>query len=183
MDSSNSAMASMTTKKPSRKLLKVVRFLFAILLICSLWIYRPYESYDSEQVIPEIRNLAFPLKSVKSSYFLDGGSLGIGIIDAKDSEILLCLPATMGAPGDRYQRLFIGAGHYTSDGATEVTNPHHSKLRLLEILRSAPSINLYRDGVIATMSGRLRDRFKLLYRHQRHGRYPRRLTFRHSSIN
>jgi len=140
------------------------RYLLAAILLLGLgWIFRPYEKPDGSKLVPELQDLREPLL-VRTAYWADGGSLGILIQDSEKKQVKFCIPNSFGGEKDEYQRLFVGASHYSMEGAVEAEDANHSKLRLLELMRKIPKKDVDRDRVIATISGRWRDWIVLGYR-------------------
>ena len=144
--------------------------LAAILIIGISWIFRPYESPDKSQVIPELAELQEPLQ-VETLMWADGGSLGIQIEDRDGKSVKLCLPNEFGEEENENEQLFVGSLHYSKTNAVEVENPHHSMLRLLEILRDVERKDMDRDRIIASTSGRWRDWAVFHYRRFRDDQY------------
>ena len=129
-----------------------------------MWVFRPYARPDASLVDPSLDGLREPFKEVLIAYYLDGGSYGIRLVDQAGKTLDLCVPAPLGEEGDQYQRVFVGALHYTEEGSREVTKPHHTKLRLADILRSHPGLDRDRDVALASISGRWRDFWRVIRR-------------------
>jgi len=73
-----------------RKTLLISLVFFAILAVAVLsW---PTAGYDLNRVHPSLRQLATPYQTVGTSYFLDGGSIGVAIVDRDGRRLLLALP-------------------------------------------------------------------------------------------
>jgi hypothetical protein len=132
------------------------------LLSCA-WVFRPDHKPNMTEVIPELSGMKEPFKRIHSVYYLDGGTVGIQLIDQQDNEISFSLPAPLGG-NDRYKELFKGALHYNEEGSQEISNPQETKARLAQILRSNPNFNQETDIALASMTGRLRDYLKIFYR-------------------
>ena len=139
-----------------KKLRRTFYSVAAIFFIGVCWVFRPYESTEDSEVIPELRNLGRDLE-VEVAYFLDGGSVGVIIRDEFGHEVKLCLPAPGRMNDEEYQRLFIGANHFDEEGAVEIPSPEQSIVRLLQIMRQSPQRNKDRDIAVAEVSGRWRD--------------------------
>jgi hypothetical protein len=101
-----------------------------------------------------------PYQEVESSYFYDGGSIGVEIIDANGVQEQFAIPAHL---GDRnpYQRLYVGAKHDSEPGAIEIGEPANTKLRLMTILRDYRSKAHSNASCLAKLSGRPLDRARL----------------------
>jgi hypothetical protein len=145
-----------------KKLKIVVSVLGVSLAIFSAWVFRPYAKPDTSLIDARLRSLQEPFQEVAVVIFLDGGTYGIRIVDQTGKQIDFSLPAPLGEKDDQYERLFVGALHYTSEGATEIDNAHHTKLRLAEILRSEPGVTIQRDAATAFLSGRWRDFWRVI---------------------
>lgn len=135
-----------------------------LLALALLWIFRPYASPDPYAVSKHLSELQEPFQRVDTAYFMEGGSLGIRIVDARGQEAAFCLRAAMGDGDRRYERLYYGALHYTDDQSSEISQPPHTILRLLEIVRAAEGVSRDRDVAVASISGRWRDFSKILWR-------------------
>ena len=57
-----------------------------------LWLFWPGPAYDPERVHPRLRALQQPYQSVKAVYYMDGGSIGIEIVDRGGSREQFALP-------------------------------------------------------------------------------------------
>jgi hypothetical protein len=73
--------------------------------------------YDLDCVHPAIEALQVPYQSLTVCHYLDGGSLGIAIIDRDGKQLKLALPCAED-PGTRFNRLFLGALHALETNAT-----------------------------------------------------------------
>jgi hypothetical protein len=135
-----------------------------VLALFLVWVFRPYEKPNMDEVIPELKEMEEPFKSILSSYYLDGGTVGILLVDSNDRILLLSLPAPAGEEDDQYKRLFIGAMHYSEEGAREVQEPHATKVRLAEILRANPEPDREIDIALAYATGRWSDFWRLIRR-------------------
>ena len=52
----------------------------------------PTAGYDERQIHPRLQALNIPYQSVKTDYFLDGGSVGITSVDRDGNKLELALP-------------------------------------------------------------------------------------------
>jgi hypothetical protein len=89
-------------------------FSLAVVLATAFW---PTETYDIRRVQPQIRDLATPYASVRVNYHLDGGSLGVVIVDRGSRRLDFVLPVSIGNP--KYQRLRIGTSDPSLPGLVE----------------------------------------------------------------
>src|SRR6185503_13602782 len=98
-----------------KKIIIAVSLLAVFVATVLLW---PTAGYDIDRVHPSLRELATPYRSVGTGYYLDGGSLGIAIVDRDGRKLELALPVSA-AHGRSYPQLFIGATHTSKTGAVE----------------------------------------------------------------
>jgi len=129
-----------------------------------LWIFRPYATPDPDAVSKHLSELQEPFQSVDTAYFLDGGSVGIRVVDAQGERADFCLRAAMGDGDRKYERLYFGALHYTDEPSAEILQPSETILRLLEVVRAADGEDRERDFAVASASGRWRDFSKIFWR-------------------
>jgi hypothetical protein len=152
----------------SGRFAKVIRrglaALCVIFLVASILIFRPADSPNARAISMSLSELREPYQSVETSYFLDGGSVGIRIVDAGGREARFCVRADLGDGKQRYERLYHGALHYSDAAATEVAKPTETIMRLLEIMRSADGVDHERDFAVASVSGRWRDFAVMIWR-------------------
>ena len=111
---------------------------FGLLIAVFCW---PTPDYDLERVHPSLRSLARPYRSVETGYYLDGGSIGITIVDAKGQVLELALPVEDGSwyPAGWYPQLFIGATTENSPGAVEVDFSEDTRAMLFAIIEEYDS--------------------------------------------
>ncbi len=113
--------------------------------------------YDLARVHPSIRNLQQPYQSVTAGYYLDGGSVGMKIIDANGQKLELAIPIYDG-PGDprTYHRLYLGAQYSTRTNAVEVPFTEDTKRYLADVIgRYAAGPD--RDCALIALRGLPRD--------------------------
>jgi hypothetical protein len=140
-----------------RKLIIVVCLLAVLLTAALLW---PTAGYDISRVLPQLRELSAPYQSVSTGYYLDGGSVGITIIDRDARTLELALPVS--ADGDsRYPRLFIGASHASETNALEVAFTEDTRRMLIAIVEEHRSPTDDSDIALAALRGALRDYTRL----------------------
>ncbi|MDF1814340.1 MAG: hypothetical protein P1V20_19195 [Verrucomicrobiales bacterium] len=89
---------------------------------------------------------------------MDGGSIGIHIIDSKGAIFEGCILQP------NYDRFFYGASHPSKEGARELYNPEPTIQHIVHILRNNPSPSYFDDLATAKVSGRLRDTIRLAFR-------------------
>jgi hypothetical protein len=79
-------------KPKSKRILKYI--LWSLLLIISisiLWIIRPCSSYDKSKIDKRLTSLEEPFKSVRTCSNIDGGSVGIKIVNKNDIALKIAL--------------------------------------------------------------------------------------------
>ena len=141
-----------------KKLLIAVSFLGAVGAVALLW---PTGRYDMSRVHPALRELATPYQSVRSSYYLDGGSVGITIVDRDGHRLQLALPVS-GQRGRPYPRLFVGATSSSTPGAVEVEFTEDTRRMLISIIEQHQ--NGSHDAVLLALRGAPRDYARTLSR-------------------
>lgn len=87
-----------------KKLTLALSSLALAALVLFLW---PTDGYDINGVDPILNGLASPYQTVSAAIFLDGGSIGITIVDRKGQKVELALPVSTN-DNTKYPRLFIG---------------------------------------------------------------------------
>jgi hypothetical protein len=126
----------------------ILAILIAVpILIVAIWSFWPSPSYDVSQVCPQLSSLQKPYRNVKTALFLDGGSIGMEIIDRNGQREQFALPCSndnTNYPG--YSRVFVGALWNHRKGAIEITNPEPTKLMLVKILQDYPNRNAHDDA-------------------------------------
>jgi len=135
-----------------------------ILLVSLIWIFRPYSSSDKGAISKHLTELEEPFRSVETTHYLDGGSVGVRIVDERGREANFCLRADIGGGTQKYERLYYGALHYSEEPSFEISQSSDTILRLLEIMRDADGIERERDVSVASVSGRWRDFSRVLWR-------------------
>jgi|GEM_PF-1547291 hypothetical protein len=130
------------------KLKIVLATIIAIpILILAVWSFWPLPSYDANRVCSQLRSLQTPYQKVKTVGFLDGGSVGIEIIDRNGQHEQFALPCGWDNTNyHAYSRVFVGALWNHRAGAIEITNLEPTKLMLVEILRDYPNRNAMDDA-------------------------------------
>jgi len=134
-----------------------------------LWLFWPGPAYDPERVHPRLRALQQPYQSVKAVYYMDGGSIGIEIVDRGSSREQFALPHHLGDT-NRYTKVFVGALYDRKHGAEEISDPEHTKRMLIEILRKTPNRHAWADFCLMSLRHRPIDFVTCLF-HKWKGRY------------
>jgi hypothetical protein len=145
----------------------------ALLLASSAlhWFFRPSAAYDLDRVNVRLRSLQTPYQVVRTAYYLDGGSIGIEIVDRDGRREQFCLPSHLGDT-NRYSRVFVGAMHDRKAGAVEVTEPEHTKRMLIQVLASMPKRTADDDICLMALRRRPSD-FAVCLIHKWTGKYDR----------
>ena len=134
---------------------------FACLVYCGFlaavtgWSFRPYPRPASHLVEPRLIALQEPYTRLETSYFADGGSIGILIVDANGREEKFALPNRM-MRNENHDKVYVGALYLTHSGAVPVANSEATKQELIRVLanyRSDPQV----ESKLAILSGRWRD--------------------------
>jgi len=136
--------------RKKRKILIIVGLMTGVLLVAWQW---PISSYDFTNVHPIIQNLKQPYQNVYVSYYLDGGSIGIRIIDQDGQQLKLALPIS---EGPEYRKLYQGATHHTETNAVEIVFSEDTRKYLIDTIEHyAESID--RDISLIALRGAFRD--------------------------
>jgi len=137
-----------------------------------LWIVRPCSSYDKSIIDERLTSLEEPFKSVGAGYYMDGGSVGIEIVDKNDTTLKIALPVIDFGDNRSYEEIFFGACHHNNleDGSIEVKNPAETKLMLQDILHRYSNNDQRIDIALCAIRGRAVDYIRLIY-HNMMGHY------------
>jgi hypothetical protein len=142
---------------------KVAILLGTAVLGCGLFVaFQPGLSYDIQKVHPRLRALREPFQTVKSYYFMDGGSIGIKIVDGDGREERFAVLSLLGEPNP-YTRVLVGGIHRREQGAVEVSDPEDTRRMLIRILSDYPNRTPWDDANLAFLRGYPKDRIKALY--------------------
>ena len=108
------------------------------------WIFRPSPSFDINRIEPRLRTLQQPYQSIKTAYYLDGGSIGIEIVDRDGKTEQFAIPANE-LEKKRYARVFVGAMYANGPSAVAVSDSEQTKRMLIWVLASMPHRTTYDD--------------------------------------
>jgi len=142
-----------------KKLLIVGLLLVGAVFMVWIW---PSPSYDIAQVHPRLRALRTPYRSVRTDYFLDGGSVGVTIVDRDGQMLQAALPVSDG-PGEdnkRYDRVFLGLKYLGQTGAVDVVEimaPEHSKRMLIRAIAAYSPYDVNRSCALHYLRGGPKD--------------------------
>lgn len=154
--------------------MKFLRWALALLcLFVALrvaWEFRPYPKIDRAKVYPPLLALREPLVS-RSFYYADGGTVGIAIKDAGQSELLFSFPSDY-RDDSGYSKLFAGALRKQSLPMTEISPMEPTAEYLRQLLRGRvddPNIAF----AVSCLDGRGRDRLRVMANKLLHGKTPK----------
>lgn len=122
--------------------------------ITLLW---PFTSYDIDRVLPDLRDLKMPYQTVGTGYYLDGGSIGITIVDRDSRKLELALPVSTNRS---YPRLFIGARNASESEAIEVTFSDDTRQMLISIIEKHHTSDDNSDIALVALRGAPRDHLR-----------------------
>ena len=149
---------------------------FWIIVLCAFvigagWLLRPSDSFDSTRVDPEISSLQAPYKSVRTAYYLDGGSIEIEIIDATGRMIQIAIPV-ISKSGKKHEEIYVGTMHREKNNARKVSDPEQTKHMLIQAMKDHSNGDPDIDFIIAELRNRASDYAKVVW-HKVLGRYNR----------
>lgn len=113
-------------------------------VLAGCWFFRPTPSYDPAKVDPRLTSLEKPYQQVRVAYYMDGGSIGIEIVDKRGRKEQFAIPAHLGDT-NRYTRIFVGAMYDHKQEAVEIIKPEPTKRMLIEILAAMPDRSPWDD--------------------------------------
>lgn len=117
--------------------------------------------YDKPRVHPRLQALNIPYQFVRTDYFLDGGSIGITIVDRDGDMLQLALPVSAGRS---YRQLFIGATHRSNAGAVEVPFSEDTRRMLISLVEQHRRVNDDSDIALLALRGAPRDYVRIAVR-------------------
>ncbi len=140
---------------------KKVIILLALISIgvASLWLW-PSPRYDLSRVHPSLRDLDAPYQSVFTSYFSDGGSIGVRIVDRDGRLTAFALPIGAGT-GHTYPKLFVGAAHASDTNAVEIPFTEDTRRMLISVIDAHRSAADSSDLALAYLRGMPRDHARI----------------------
>ena len=137
---------------------KRLYILLAVVVVASVaCFFRPYPTPDEKKVHPTLFSLKKPYSGVTMGYFMDGGSIGVTVLDHGGQTFNACLPNPLGEEQAYRGRLFLGARHYRSPGAEEDLKYPDTRWELIKILSEHGDNTWVSDTAIAMLSGRWKD--------------------------
>lgn len=147
---------------------KLLIAIAAIIALAGYMLFRP-ASYDMARVHPALQSLAAPCQSVETTYYLDGGSLRIGIVDRVGREFVVTLPASdwwIPSGPTTYDHIYIGnyGGALKAFGSGEPgIEPLNAdtKEMLADLILNTAEQNADRDHALRALRGSLKDRIRI----------------------
>jgi hypothetical protein len=124
---------------------------------------------DLKLVEPRLAALREPFRFVQTIHCLDGGTIGIDIVDAKGNREQFAIVCELGSD-DCYERVFVGAYHHSQPGAAPVAHPAETKQQLIRILARYSGNDPYTDAALAKLRGWPTD-WTRVWLHRRQGSY------------
>ena len=141
----------------------VAGFVVLLSLAASLFIaFQPDPRYDREKVHPRLLSLQQPYKTVRTYYFMDGGSIGIEIVDREGRKEQFAVLALMGEPNP-YTRVLVGGLHHRAPGAVELHDPESTRRMLICVLSDYPNRKASDNANLARLRGYTKDSITLWY--------------------
>jgi hypothetical protein len=136
-------------------------FCLAYVVAFATWLHWPPPAPDPTLVEPRLIALREPFRSVQSFYYMDGGTIGIRIIDANGHTEEFTSPSHLGSD-ESHQRIFIGGIYDRHSWTAEVDHPNETRAALVRILwRYRRPVDRRRDAQldenIADLSKRTSD--------------------------
>src|SRR5260221_9101537 len=105
-----------------------------IVLGVTVWFFWSGGMFSMSRVDPSVRKLQEPFQLVWTDFWLDGGSVGIRIVDRDSRTVEFTLPVFIDSPRPpRYDRLFVGDVHFSTN-VVEVPHPEETKRMLADIV-------------------------------------------------
>ena len=138
----------------------VAGFVVLLSLAASLFIaFQPDPRYDREKVHPRLLSLQQPYKTVRTYYFMDGGSIGIEIVDREGRKEQFAVLALMGEPNP-YTRVLVGGLHHRAPGAVELHDASGNQVRMAlflvrvfeEFIRNRLRVNPFGHEMVAPVT-------------------------------
>ena len=148
---------------------KVIIVVLVVTAVVAFWFFQPAPRYDIGLVHSRLRALQQPYQSVKTGYYMDGGSIGIEIIDRDGHREQFAIPSHLGDT-NRYMKVFVGAMDDRKPEAIEVVESEHTKRMLVCILQDYPNRTAWDDFSLMALRRRPVDFARCLI-HKWRGHY------------
>jgi hypothetical protein len=144
---------------------RIFGILFALAVAFCFW---PSPKYDLRRVSPALRGLVLPCKSVEADYYLDGGSIGLTLVDGSGRTLRLALPVSGNGTGP-YLRLFINATNFQEPCAVEVPFNEDTRRMIdfildrdISVHPSKPEEGYYREVALLKLRGDPKDYWRIM---------------------
>jgi hypothetical protein len=142
---------------------KVMLVVGAVVVVGVLFLaFQNGPTYDPARVHPRLRDLREPYQSIRACFFLDGGSIGIKIVDRDGHREDFAIRAHLGDK-DSYTRVFVGALHDQSPDAVEISDPEHTRRMLTRIIADRPDRSAYDDADVLLLRRYPKDYIRVLW--------------------
>jgi hypothetical protein len=123
------------------------------LVAAATWLLWPRGSYDISKVHASLRQLQTPYRSVWTSFYLDGGTIAIRIVDRDGRKAEFLAPVFNSPRPPRYDHLFVGGLSVNSTNLIRIQDPEHTKQMLVEIIDSHVAAGPERNAVTIGFRG------------------------------
>jgi len=133
----------------------VISVLLLAILVAAVLLW-PTAGYDISKVHSSLRELVTPYQSVSTGYYLDGGSIGITIIDRDARRGEFAWPVSS-ERGRSCPKLFIGATHSSKTGPVEVAFSGDTRRMLISAIEHHRTSDDSSDIALASLRGAPRD--------------------------
>ena len=139
------------SKITCRNALKLLAGISLVAFVFWVW---PEPPIDMAKVHSELRALQFPLKRFDIGSYLDGGSVGMRLVDATGKTLEFNLPCA--PPLGSLQALRIGSMEPSTERSTVVSSPKETERYLQRLADEHAPLNV--DKVVALLSWRTAPR-------------------------
>jgi hypothetical protein len=126
------------------------------------------ERFDYTRVEPELAQLKRPFRSTRPAYFLDGGSIGLVIVDGCGKTLKIALPVEGEGLKREYPRLVVGVEHISELGKSPAPTIRDIELNedtrkfLTIILRKEAQPGADRDAALMELGRRTPDSARII---------------------
>lgn len=111
-----------------------------LILAAAIWFVWPRGYYRLSRVHTSLRQLQTPYRTVWTSFYLDGGSVAIRIVDRDGRSVEFLSPVFIDSPRPpRYERLFYGSISLSSTNLVEIPQPKDTERMLADMSALGPS--------------------------------------------
>jgi hypothetical protein len=135
----------------------IIAGLAFIYLFVALWFW-PSPAPDRKKVDPALLALVPPFSKFQTSYYMDGGSIGIRLVDSRGRAQSFALPVDS---DHSYPRLFVGAPHVSEPGTVEIPFNTDTRRLLISWMEEHRNPADSSDLALLYLRGNLRDYVRL----------------------